>query len=790
MPSPTPSSQASGSGSRPAAPAKRSAPSDIHSRNPERPWKRRSSKACLSCRTRKVRCDVVDGGAPCTNCRLDDIDCVLKESNRGRRPASASAATASQRNNDRNPNHQQHDREPLDEIHVQVQKEHDSSAQDSAPAPTPMQRLTPDPSLDYIGQIRIGNGPFATTQAQMDQLTPALPLFIRPPPRHLDSRDMDYLSHKLCLSIPDPDFRHELLRVYVNVVHPVLPILDLDDYIGSILNNNGRNPISLLLFQAVNFVSVTFVGLKFLQSRGYVSRSAARRDFFDRVRILYSLNYESDRMILIQSLLLLTHWYDGPDDDKDTWYWMGTALTNAQVGGLHRTPEHLKISPQEKRLRRRVWWCCIMRDRLLALGIRSPPRINEDEYNVKPLTLDDFDLSSPVPNVDKLFRGSKVAYPDAEKRQILAVMCIELSSLCVYIGRTLNTLYTVMGNYLGGVEYTQQSSARPDQSPEQVQALAKRSTELKDWVESQNVNSRYTPKTGSRVTSSNTADGLQGDSLVYFHQAQLRIVYLTALGALNRPQVFCYGSGGDSESNLANAPVSRENVTDTAVEMTKLAFNLQRDGQLGFLPTLAVPAYLAVTLVHLFNTCSNDEEIRSLSLGRLYHCISVLQQLQDMYTSADYALQFLNSILKNTGLHVPWMTGSFTSPTGCKEVAERDTNRPRLDMGPNSVAISCMYPSPSTSGNWNPNQDSADESGLGQENTQQADIVQQQPMPLSFPSVITETWATTGQGDIGDLLAGSPFTGSWCDVETLLPALLNFEGETRSSMSGNLSVFM
>src|SRR6266487_668719 len=32
--------------------------------------KRRAPKACCCCRARKVRCDVVDNGAPCTNCRL------------------------------------------------------------------------------------------------------------------------------------------------------------------------------------------------------------------------------------------------------------------------------------------------------------------------------------------------------------------------------------------------------------------------------------------------------------------------------------------------------------------------------------------------------------------------------------------------------------------------------------------------------------------------------------------------------------------------------------------------
>lgn len=46
--------------------------------------KKRAPRACISCRDRKVRCDVHSGGVPCTNCRLDDVDCILKASNRGK----------------------------------------------------------------------------------------------------------------------------------------------------------------------------------------------------------------------------------------------------------------------------------------------------------------------------------------------------------------------------------------------------------------------------------------------------------------------------------------------------------------------------------------------------------------------------------------------------------------------------------------------------------------------------------------------------------------------------------
>jgi Fungal Zn(2)-Cys(6) binuclear cluster domain len=47
-----------------------------------RPVKRRASKACQCCRARKVRCNVTEHGAPCTNCRLDEVDCIVSESRR------------------------------------------------------------------------------------------------------------------------------------------------------------------------------------------------------------------------------------------------------------------------------------------------------------------------------------------------------------------------------------------------------------------------------------------------------------------------------------------------------------------------------------------------------------------------------------------------------------------------------------------------------------------------------------------------------------------------------------
>lgn len=48
-----------------------------------KPKRKRASRACLSCRARKVRCNVAEG-IPCANCRMDEVACVVTTSRRRR----------------------------------------------------------------------------------------------------------------------------------------------------------------------------------------------------------------------------------------------------------------------------------------------------------------------------------------------------------------------------------------------------------------------------------------------------------------------------------------------------------------------------------------------------------------------------------------------------------------------------------------------------------------------------------------------------------------------------------
>lgn len=112
-----------------------------------------------------------------------------------------------------------------------------------------------------------------------------LPAFIKPLPTRYTSDDIAYLAKKGALTVPSPPLRNALLRCFVEFIHPYMPLLDIDELVHSIDSNDGKNPISLLLFQSIMFVSIASVDIKYIKAAGYETRREARRDFFQKTRV-------------------------------------------------------------------------------------------------------------------------------------------------------------------------------------------------------------------------------------------------------------------------------------------------------------------------------------------------------------------------------------------------------------------------------------------------------------------------------------------------------------------------
>jgi hypothetical protein len=113
-----------------------------------------------------------------------------------------------------------------------------------------------------------------------------LPRFIKPLPSKIGPDEISYLEKKGALTVPKGILRSEMLRAYIEFVHPYMPLLDLYDFLMVVDKPDGSNgKVSLILFQAVMFAGSAFIDMQHLRTAGYATRKEARKDFFQKTRV-------------------------------------------------------------------------------------------------------------------------------------------------------------------------------------------------------------------------------------------------------------------------------------------------------------------------------------------------------------------------------------------------------------------------------------------------------------------------------------------------------------------------
>ena len=453
------------------------------------------------------------------------------------------------------------------------------------------------------------------------------------------TEDLEYLQRKGAFIIPDTGFRNELLRCYVQYVHPYLPLVDLEDLLTTIEKNQSTDTVSLLLFQAVMFAATAYIDMRYLVAQGYVTRKAARKAFFQKVKLLYDFDYEVDRVTVVQSVLLMTYWYENPDDPKDVWHWLGVAISVARTIGLNCDTSGATLMSAKKRcLWKRIWWSCFMRDRLIAIGMRRPMRINHTESDVPMLEVSDFETNALPANLTRMLGGCP-AVKDSSKRTTLAKMCIGLAKLCLCISRVLTVQYSTLGHKIGA---TQETTMRliPKKSAADACDVIRCDQELDAWYKELPHELHYfAPGSRERLT---TNDG----EVINLHRALLSGVHLTAISALHRPQIL------PSTPNVVVAPelqeLSRRKVREAANDITDMYKDLYSHDLIRYLPNTGVTCLLPAIIIHLLDIKSSDSNTRQSSIRKFQFCMQALQRLREMYASADFAFSFLDAAVRKT----------------------------------------------------------------------------------------------------------------------------------------------
>ncbi|KAF7715973.1 Fungal Zn(2)-Cys(6) binuclear cluster domain-containing protein [Penicillium ucsense] len=394
----------------------------------------RARIACLHCRARKVRCTLAIQGPPCTNCQLDGLQCATRPKLRRRIPATTSQGE--------NVSSSRLKHEPT------VQR-YDFGVPEGLPRYQSQRLLTCD-----LNGMNIFGGPTNDSgdhEAQVpdtllgiasccDSISPnrevlftSHPYLRAPKLRRLNLSDQSFLESQKCLHVPAGVILETLITRYFLYVHPCLPVINEAEFWAMIGDQSSSDSsFSLLVFQAMIFAACSYISLDDAKTWGAGSILEMRNSFYRRAKLLYDFGVEEDHLRISQALTLLTYQSSGTDHLSNS-TWLGLAIQQARLANAHlyyRCPPRAKYKRSDLK---RLWWCMIIRDRIISLGMRRPLQILPKQFDVMtrdPLEVDD--LSDEI-------HTSRVY--DADTKRVLCRIMTSLCQLVASLTSLIDALY-------------------------------------------------------------------------------------------------------------------------------------------------------------------------------------------------------------------------------------------------------------------------------------------------------------------------------------------------------------
>jgi hypothetical protein len=195
---------------------------------------------------------------------------------------------------------------------------------------------------------------------------------------------MKTLQAEGTFSFPPMEVRVELLKAYFKWFHSHFAVVDEAD----IWDAHEGSTLSPLLLQAMLFIGVVHCEESTLNALGWGNRHRAKWLFYIRAKDIYDATHETNKILVIQALFLMSFWRAGALLEKDARHWLGTAISLAQTKALHRASE--TGDEKSSQLKRRLWWAIYVRERQCGSALGLPNRIRDEDCDIAPLTNADF----------------------------------------------------------------------------------------------------------------------------------------------------------------------------------------------------------------------------------------------------------------------------------------------------------------------------------------------------------------------------------------------------------------
>lgn len=414
----------------------------------------------------------------------------------------------------------------------------------------------------------------------------------------LDNIEIDILHQRGAFLLPPRALCDELIEAYFRWVHPIVPVVNRTRFMKQY--RDSKNPPSLLLLQAILLAgSRVCTNPQLMDANG--STTPAALTFYKRAKALYDANYEDDRVTIVQSLILMGWYWEGPEDvTKNVFYWSRVATIVAQGSGMHRTVEESQLSKTDKRLWKRIWWVLFTRDRSVAVALGRPVHINLDDADVEMLTEDDFiedegDYPSPYP-------------PDPIHVQFF----LQYVKLCEIMGLVLSQQYSVAskGRQRNAIDLTHSDMT------------------LADWLQN-------CPKNVYWEMPRH-----------HFWSALLHANYYTTLCLLHRahmPPNTHYASKFPDDSSYP----SRNIAFQAAGMITSIIENLSAHDELRYCPAFINYSLFSALIMHVYQMRSPVPSIQQVTHDRIRTCMAALKDVSKVWLVGKMVYTLFEAILGN-----------------------------------------------------------------------------------------------------------------------------------------------
>ncbi|KAI8955540.1 hypothetical protein F4801DRAFT_270950 [Xylaria longipes] len=672
-----------------------------------RKTRKRASKACLSCRARKVRCDVSQRGRPCMNCYLDSETCIVtSRASKFRRAERGSIEGAQALHPPYSINNGSHesttdgvvnpevngettttpqaefvelvnDSHAVENVHAShvssfgpnIQQEQQSylGFNDHDTSPVPLQNFGSlgnpenslwDSQLPLNADVTYSYYPFLS----INNLHNVIP------------QDVNFLESQGCLRIPTRAILDEFMQQYFLHVHPLLPFLNEGDF-WNLYCHQGSGIVgermSLLVFQAMLFSCCNFVSKNSIKALGFPNIRSARATLYRRTKLLFDFDTESSLVSVAQAALLLTYWAPNWSlaAKKPNTVWLGVAVHNAKSAEAHMYSVMPTFSPitepveyKKQNCLKRLWWCCVFRDRLLALGMRRSIQVSRAHFDVDANSGFGFsDLSDEV-------ERSKVYNPETKKR--LIEIFVQLGELCSVMTDLL-TLVFPLDDVPGWGRHNGAEGA------EKVRGCK---VALRRWYKSATLS--FPVFGGGNATSKATANEHQHDSVIlytnlmymWYHSARAALCHHEVLQAA-MASASPYSNGG--LCGFSNIYESRNELHDSACGVTECLNELIQRRLARWLPISAIACTAMPLVLHIIDVklssqtkrigMTPDEKRRTIiKQQRLNVLIEAMKTYQPQYDGVDYISETIRHIVNlaqiDSPINSPSTSSSITMP--------------------------------------------------------------------------------------------------------------------------------